>query len=290
MEEKIAIFGAGGFIGKELAQFFKNSGRTVALADRKNPGSPFYWNAKSGILSPKILDGANAVINLSGENIYGRWTNGKKSAILSSRVSSTEFIAKEILSLKNPPKVFITASATGYYGANPDYECDENSPNGKGFLAFVCAQNEQAAKIAKNTRVIALRQGVVIGKTGGMVKTLTPFFKWFLGAKISYGNNYMPWISIFDLLKTYEFLIENDFVCGAVNAVSPERIRNAEFSKSLAKSLNRPMMFSIPKWIIRLVFGEMADELILSDQKILPKKLLGANFKFHHLKIDDALK
>ena len=123
-----------------------------------------------------------------------------------------------------------------------------------------------------------------------MVKTLTPFFKWFLGAKISDGNNYMPWISIFDLLKTYEFLIENDFVCGAVNAVSPERIRNAEFSKSLAKSLNRPMMFSIPKWIIRLVFGEMADELILSDQKILPKKLLGANFKFHHLKIDDALK
>lgn len=290
MEEKIAIFGAGGFIGRELARFFRNSGRTVVAADRKNPESPFYWNAERGIFSPKISENTSVFINLSGENIYGRWTNRKKSAILSSRVSSTKFIAKKILSLKRPPKVFITASATGYYGPNPDSECDENSPNGKGFLASVCARNEEAAKIAKNTRVITLRQGVVIGKSGGIVKALSPFFKWFLGAKISGGNNYMPWISIFDLLKAYEFLIENDFICGAVNAASPKYAVNAEFSRALAKSLNRPLMFSVPKPVIRLVFGEMADELILSNQKVKPKKLLDANFKFRHAKIGDALK
>lgn len=289
MEEKIAIFGGSGFIGKELARFLKNSGHDVLLADRKNPESPLYWNAKSGILSKKILENTTVVINLSGENIYGRWTSSKKNAILSSRVSSTEFIAKEIQSLKRPPKVFITASATGYYGANPNFECDENSPNGNGFLAFVCAQNEQAAKIASNTRIITLRQGVVIGKNGGMVKTLTPFFKCFLGAKISDGNNYMPWISILDLLRTYEFLIKNEFIFGAVNAVSPLYAKNAEFSEALAKSLDSPLMFSVPKWIIRLFFGEMANELILSNQKIFPKKLLDANFKFHQPKIEDTL-
>ena len=275
MEEKIVIFGGSGFIGSALARHFSSQNCKVVIPTRSDSQSPYFWDLSKGILSEKILDGAMAVINLAGESIYGFWSKAKKSRILSSRVSAAKLIAQKICKMKRPPNVFINASAVGYYGAAPKSVCCEQSKKGAGLLANVCAQSERAAQRAARSgiRVVQLRQGVVIGGGGGIVKMLSPFFKMFLGAKISCGENYMPWISIADLVRLYDFAVSEESLKGRVNAVSPFIATNADFAQALAKKLHRPRLFSIPKFLTRLIFGQMADEAILSSQIVLPQKL-----------------
>ncbi|MBR6389286.1 MAG: TIGR01777 family oxidoreductase [Opitutales bacterium] len=290
MEEKIVIFGGSGFVGSALEKYFARRNCKVVVPTRSDKSSPYYWDGES-VLSGEILDGALAAINLAGENIFCRWTQKKKLAILSSRVRATKLIAQSICRMENPPRVFINASAVGYYGANPNLVCCEMSKRGGGFLAGVCAKNERAARLARRkTRVVNLRHGAVVGKDGGMAKKLSPLFKMFLGAKISCGKNYVPWISIRDLARLYDFIIQNEKLKSAVNAVSPFIATNADIAEALAKSLHRPRFLRIPKFLIRLAFGQMADELILSSQIVLPQKLADCRFDFRDKTILDALK
>ncbi|MBR4597665.1 MAG: TIGR01777 family oxidoreductase [Opitutales bacterium] len=291
MEEKIVIFGGGGFIGSALARHFSSQNCKVVIPTRSDPRSPYFWDLSKRILSDQILDGAMAVIKLAGESIFGFWNKSKKSKILSSRVSAAKLIAQKIRRMKNPPNVFINASAVGYYGVSPKSVCCEQSKKGAGFLADVCAQSERAAQGAsrRGTRVVQLRQGMVIGGAGGIVKMLSPLFKMFLGAKISCGENYMPWISIADLVRLYDFAISNESLKGRVNAVSPFIATNADFAQGLAKKLHRPRLFRIPKFLMRLIFGQMADEAILSSQIVLPQKLADLRFDFQDGTISEAL-
>ena len=180
---------------------------------------------------------------------------------------------------EHPPKVFISASAVGYYGNTHDEEVDEAHSSGTGFLADVCRKWEHEA-LQANTRVVILRMGVVLTKKGGALKKMLTPFKLGLGAVLGTGNQWMSWIGMPDLLEIFHFALKNDSLSGPVNATSPYPVTNEAFSKEIAKSLGRPCLFRAPEWFLRLVLGEMAEDALLSSTKALPKKLLQSGFEF----------
>jgi uncharacterized protein (TIGR01777 family) len=290
---KILIAGCSGFIGTALTSYLQQHGHEVFLLVRKEPSSSheIRWDPVKGKMDPWQLEGLDAVINLAGENIAShRWSAKRKQSIKESRLRSTELLCQMFRQIKKSPKVWVNASAIGYYGDRGDFWLDEESLHGKGFLAEVCSSWESAAKEVEKLgiRLIRLRIGMVLGDKGGALPKMVTPFKLGLGGVIGSGNQYMSWITLSDLLAIFLFGLTSELQ-GAVNAVSPNPVTNREFTKTLGEKLHRPTLFSLPAWAARLLFGEMAQELLLSSARVLPKKLLDSGFAFHDPILKDAL-
>ena len=292
----VAISGATGMIGRQLAGFLSCAGETVRRIVRTTKGardSDILWNQTSGEFDLAKLEGCEAVVHLAGENIAGgRWTDQRKKLILSSRVDGTRQLCQALARLKNKPKVLICASGVGFYGAGDDKQFDETSALGKGFLAQICKEWESATQAASDAgiRVVNMRIGIVISAQGGVLtKLLTPFLLG-AGGPIAGGRQGMSWIALDDLLAAITFAIDNENISGALNATAPAPLSNRDFGRVLARVLHRPFLAPLPAFVVRAIFGEMGQELLLQGAFVQPKKLLEHGFRFDFPKLESVLR
>lgn len=290
------VSGSSGLIGSALIPFLTTGGHRVTRLVRRKPLSEkgeIYWSPTEDELDPAGMEGMDVVVHLAGENIgEGRWTRNKKRKILESRIKSTALIADTIAGLDTPPKVLVVASAIGYYGNRGKELMTEYSRSGSDFISRVCCRWEQAACSAalKGVRVVFLRIGIVLSPLGGTLKKVLLPFQMGLGGKFGSGGQYMSWIGIDDVIGAIYHSVYCDRLEGPVNVVAPNPVTNAEFTAVLGKILGRPAVFSIPESMIKIVFGKMGDEIILSSTKVLPAKLLETGYKFRYPDIEGVLR
>ncbi len=292
---KVLVTGSSGLIGSALVPLLTASGHEVARARRSEPApgtSDVAWDPQKGYLDAMALDGLDAVVHLAGESISGRWTSGKKRRILDSRVRGTRLLSETLASLDRPPRALVAASAVGYYGDRGQEELTEESGAGAMFLSEVCRQWEAATQPAeeKGTRVVKLRFAPVLSAAGGaLVQLLTPF-RLGLGGVIGSGRQYMSWIAIDDAIGAIEHALATASLEGAVNAAAPNPVTNREFTKTLGRVLGRPTVVPLPALAARLLFGDVADELLLASQRVLPAKLQASGYQFRFPDVEDALR
>lgn len=292
---KVLITGASGLIGQELQKSFAEKGYEMLLASRKErtDDQHIQWSTEDGFAEPEKLEGIDAVIHLAGENVSGlRWTDEKKKAIRDSRVLGTRNVVDAISKLKQKPKVFVAASAIGFYGERGDEEVTESSAIGDNFLASVSREWEAESRRAEDAgiRTVLLRTGIVLSKDGGALGTMLTPFKLGVGGVVGSGKQWMSWISMDDEIAVINFAIENENLRGAVNAVSPNPVTNQEFTKTLGEVLYRPTFLPLPEFAVSMVFGEMGDALLLASTKVLPKRLEEAGFEFKYPELKAAIK
>jgi uncharacterized protein len=295
---RVLITGASGLIGTELQKSFAASGDEMLLASRKEPTDDRHikWSFDEGFAEPERLEGLDVVVHLAGENVSGlRWTDEKKKAIRDSRVLGTRTVVDALSRLKQKPKVLIASSAIGFYGERGDEEVTESSAAGDNFLAQVCREWEAESRRAEDAgiRTVLLRTGIVLSKDGGALGTMLLPFKLGVGGIVGSGKQWMSWISMDDQVEVINFVIANDNIRGAVNAVGPNPVTNQEFTKTLGDVLYRPTFLPLPEFAVSMVFGEMGDALLLASTKVRPSRLedLGFEFKYPELKaaIEHAL-
>ncbi|MGD9682151.1 MAG: TIGR01777 family oxidoreductase [Candidatus Obscuribacterales bacterium] len=290
---KILVSGGTGLVGKKVVELLKGKGHEVKILSRRPAGDGIvHWDPGSGRIDGKKLEGYDAVVHLAGENIAGdRWSEAKKQQIRESRVAATEMLAEALAACQSPPRVLVAASAIGFYGDRGNEELTEASKPGSGFLAELCRDWEGATAPASDAgiRVVNLRIGVVIGKGGGALAKMLPPFQLGLGGPLGSGKQYMSWIANEDLAEMVLFAIEHGELSGPVNAVAPEPLTNAQFTKVLGQVISRPTLFPVPSFGLKILMGEMADELLLSSARVLPEKLGGAGFSYKHAELSSAL-
>lgn len=292
---KVVVAGGSGFVGSYLIPALKESGHIVVRLVRKptKEKDEFFWDPDNQILDPKVFEGVDAVINLSGENITNsRWTDAFKKKLEDSRLKSTSLIVETMRKTSKPPKSLINASAIGFYSQKVPTPADENTAAGKDFLARLSEKWEQAAKKAEElqVRVVLIRIGVVLGKDGGALKKMLPPFKLGLGGVVASGKQCMSWIDIDDLVGIFLFALNQPSLSGPVNAVAPNPVTNREFTKTLGKVLSRPTIFPLPAFVAKLAFGEMAEEILINGRKVIPKKLIDKGFPFRYPQLENCLK
>ncbi|MBA3237841.1 MAG: TIGR01777 family protein [Parachlamydiaceae bacterium] len=284
---KVLVAGSSGLIGTALVAGLTKSGYEVLkLQHGKN------WDSENKKLDPSIVEGVDLIINLAGENIFGRWSVAKKEKILKSRVNSTALLADTVVKLKVPPKLFINASAIGYYGNRGNEILSESSLQGNDFLSDVCHQWETALIPAKNAgiRTIMMRTGVVLSPNGGALKNMLLPFKLGLGGVIGSGSQYMSWIAIDDVVAALLHCVEHEECEGAINFVAPDPVTNAKFTAMLGDVLHRPTFMPQPVFLMRALFGEMVDALLLSSTRVEPQKLMRTGYQFLYPELKNALK
>jgi uncharacterized protein (TIGR01777 family) len=295
MPQTILVTGATGLIGSRLTQALEVAGHTILKAVRraaKNDREVRWVPERSEIEAAK-LGGIDGVVHLAGANIAGqRWSDAYKQEIRESRVKGTRLIAETLAKLANKPRVFVCASAIGFYGDRGDEELAEDSSPGQGFLPAVCAAWENSCQAARDAgiRTVNTRIGVVLSKEGGALKSMLLPFKLGLGGVVGSGRQYLSWIAIDDVVRALQFSLAEESLSGPVNLVSPQAVTNREFTKTLGKAIGRPTIFPMPAFAARLAFGEMADELLLSSTRVLPQKLQAAGFSFAHPQLELTLR
>ncbi len=282
---KILITGASGLIGSQLQRSFAGKGYEMLLASRGSPAKPgqILWDPTKGFESPEQLERIDAVVHLAGESISAlRWSDEKKRAIRDSRVHGTRTLVDALAQLRAKPKVFVSASATGFYGDRGDEIMTETTPAGDTFLAATTAEWEAEASRAQDLgiRTVLIRTGVVLSKDGGALGTMLTPFKFGVGGVVGSGNQWMSWISMEDIVEIYNLAIENENLQGPINAVAPNPVTNKEFTKALGDVIHRPTILPLPAFAVNLVFGEMGDALLLDSTRVLPKRLLDQKFEF----------
>jgi hypothetical protein len=250
------------------------------------------WDPVAGRLERNRLDGIDAAVHLGGESLLGLWTPAKKQRMRRSRVVATEFLAESLAGLPRKPRVFLCASAVGFYGGSDPAWKNERSPAGSGYLAELCTEWEAAADLAARAgiRTCRLRLGLVLSPHGGMLGRMLPVFRAGLGGKLGHGRQHMSWIALHDLLRAVEFLLGADRISGPVNVVAPNPVTNREFTRALARALQRPAIFPVPGFLLRLLPGGMAAETFLADQRVEPAVLNEAGFQFDYPELDGALR
>ena len=291
---KIAIAGASGLVGSALIPSLTHDGAAMTRLVRTTAkAGEIEWHPNQDSLSAQSLEGFDVIINLAGENIAGgRWTDEQKRKIRDSRVSGTHLLSEAIAKMNVKPSAFICASATGIYGDRDDETLDEQSESGGGFLAGVCREWEKACEpaIKAGVRVVNLRLGPILAREGGMLaKLLTPF-KMGMGGKVGSGKQYISWVALDDVVTAIKLTISDQSMRGPVNIVSPNPVTNEEFTRTLGHVLNRPTALHMPAFAARLAFGEMADEMLLASQKVLPKKLTSMGFEFKYPELEAAMR
>lgn len=292
---RIIVSGSHGLVGTALIKALEADGHEIYRLVRHAPSSDqeIEWSPDRYSIAISRIEGFDAVFHLAGESIAsGRWTDEKKRKIRESRTKGTKLLADALANLSAPPKTLISASATGYYGDRGDEVLTETSPPGEGFLADICVEWEQATEHAraKGVRVVNTRFGIILDKEGGaLAKMLTPF-RMGIGGRIGDGKQWMSWIALADVIGALQFALKNESMNSPVNFVAPNPVTNAEFTKTLGKVLSRPTIFPIPEFGVRLAFGEMADALLLSSQRVEPKGLADAGFRFEHPQLAAALR
>jgi uncharacterized protein len=293
--KKLIITGGTGFIGCKLAPVLRDRGYNVTLLTRNiesakiaNPNADEYYLLNENLTS--IIDGCFGIINLAGASIAGkRWSKEYKEIVLNSRIGITNKIVEAIKETANKPEVFISTSATGYYGDCDDEFIDENSPAGKDFLANVCSEWENAVlKAQEAPRTVINRTGVVLSKDGGALPRMAFPFKLFFGGKIGSGKQWLPWIHIDDWIELLIWELESNNVKGIFNAVSPNPVRASEFAITLGKVLHRPSIFPVPSFMLKLMLGE-SSAMLLTGQRAIPKRAMEEGFEFRYKRLEDGL-
>jgi uncharacterized protein (TIGR01777 family) len=289
---KVAIGGASGFIGTALSPALEAEGHEVLRLVRREPqdAAEIAWDPAAGLLDPSSLSGVGALVCLNGATIAQRWTDARKREILDSRTSTTVLLARTAARLE-PQPVLICASAMGAYGNRGDEILTEESDRGSGFLADVVRSWEAAADPARaaGVRVVHFRHGHVLSGRGGLLARLLLPFKLGLGGRLGSGKQWWSWIELHDLTTAYGLALRTD-LDGVVNLVAPNPVTNAQFTAALGKALRRPAVLPTPTLALKTRFGaEMVDDALLSGQRLLPARLLGAGFEFSATTIDVAL-
>jgi uncharacterized protein (TIGR01777 family) len=289
---KVLIAGASGLVGSALIPALEASEVTRLVRTSAGAGE-IEWHPNNDQIDATKLEGFDAIINFAGENIAGgRWTDELKRKIRDSRVNGTHLLSEAIAKLKDRPKVFLCASATGIYGDRGDETLDEQSDSGGGFLAGVCREWEKATEpaVQAGVRTVNLRFGPILAREGGMLaKLLTPF-KMGMGGKVGSGKQYISWVAIDDVTNAIKLALTDESIRGPLNIVSPNPVTNEEFTKTLGHVLSRPTALAMPAFAVRLAFGEMADEMLLASQRVIPKKLNDAGYEFQQPELEGALR
>lgn len=291
---KILIGGSSGLVGTALIKSLETQGHEIFRLVRHAPNSrtEVEWSPDRYSIALARIEGFDAVVNLAGESIAeGRWTDEKKRKIRESRVKGTKLLGDALANLTTPPKTFISASATGYYGNRGDELLTEESAPGDNFLADVCVEWERATALAteKGIRVVNARFGIILDTEGGALKKMLPPFRMGLGGRIGSGKQWMSWIALDDVIGGINFALKNEAMRGPINFVAPNPVTNAEFTKTLGRVLSRPTIFPIPEFGVRLAFGEMGEALLLGSQRVAPKSLTRAGYEFQYLQLEAAL-
>lgn len=298
----IVVTGASGALGSALVPYLAVAGHTVTRLVRREPrddpatvGHEAFWEPGAGVIAQDVIDRCDAVVHLAGEPIAGRWTEEKKRRIERSRVEGTRLIAESLarsMRADGRRRALLSASATGYYGDRPGEALDESSAPGDDFRSRVCVAWEDATGPARDAgaRVVTVRIGNVLGAKTPLLARLLPVWRFGLGGAFGPGSQRWPWIGLDDLLGAMEHLLHADSVEGPVNLVAPSVVTNREFAKTLARALHRPALGVYPAWLLRSVFGEIAEEALLSDQAISARVLHDAGFEFLTPTLDECLR
>ncbi len=287
------VAGASGLVGRALVARLRDQGHRVRTLVRRPAETPdeIPWDPGAGKVAPEVFAETDAVINLAGENLAaGRWTTKRRDAILRSRVDTTRTLVAAVREAKRRPAVFVNASATGIYGDRGDELLTEASTVGTSFLADVCrAWEEPLTAAPAGVRTVALRTGVVLTRQGGALAKMLPAFRAGVGGRLGSGRQWMSWITLDDLLGVIGHVLTHPACAGAINAVAPHPVTNADFTAALGRVLRRPTVFPVPAFALRLLFGQMADEALLSSARVVPKVLLDSGFEFRQGEIEAAL-
>lgn len=280
----ILITGATGLIGSALTAYLVARGHVI-YALHRNPETekPHYWVPEQNLVHLDDSIPLDAVIHLAGENIAdGRWTRDRKNRILDSRVHGTKLLAEKLATLEHKPELFISASAIGFYGDTGDNIVDEYSARGTGFLSDIATQWEAATDAAQyaGIRTIKLRTGVVLSRNGGALKKMLLPFTLGFGGVVGNGKQYMSWISINDVLRIIDTMLNSSEMSGPYNLVAPNPVTNRTFTRCLGKALHRPAVLPLPAFLVRMLFGEMGEALLLSGSRVVPSRLLKEGYQF----------
>ncbi len=296
---RVAISGSSGLIGTALCQSLRTDGHEVIRVVRGTPSVPgevarVQWDPAAGTIDAAGLEGLDAVVHLSGRSIGAkRWTEGEREHLVSSRTDSTGLLARTLASLDQPPSVLLSASAIGFYGDRGDEDLSESSAAGSGFLADLCERWEAATEPAETAgiRVCHLRTGLVLSSRGGFLQRPAQLTKLFLGGPLGSGRQWWSWIDIDDEVGAIRFLLEHPDVAGPVNLTAPCPERNRDFTRAMGRVLRRPAVLPAPAFAIRAVLGrDLADEVILAGQKVLPAVLEAAGYGFAYTDAEASLR
>jgi uncharacterized protein len=297
---KVLVTGSTGLVGNALVSDLRRAGHLVCRLVRPESkvethstpdGFDVKWNPATGELGGAAV-GADAVVNLAGASIAGgRWTAERKKLLRTSRVDSTAMLVKALAKMAARPRVLISASAIGYYGNRGDEILKEDSAAGGDFLAEIAKQWEAEARQAEmlGIRVVSARFGIILAREGGALAQLARPFRLGVGGRIGSGEQWMSWVALDEVIGMLRFALEHGTVRGPVNVVSPQPVRNVEFTNALAKALHRPALFPAPAFALRLALGEMADALLLTSQRVLPEQLRRLDYSFVHSNLAAAL-
>ncbi|MCU0443728.1 MAG: TIGR01777 family oxidoreductase [Microscillaceae bacterium] len=298
MQKRVLITGGTGLVGKRLSQMLLNLGYQVSFLSRQSVHIPsvevYQWNIREGFIEEKALQNADYIIHLAGAGVAEQtWTEDRKREILHSRTHSTELLAKYLKNLPHSIKGFVSASAIGWYGLDKgDIWLDENAPaTGKDFLSEVTRQWEKSIdSVAElGLRTVKLRIGVVLSAEGGALPKIAQPIRWGAGAALGSGNQYMSWIHEADLCRMFIYMLENEQLSGAFNAVGKNPLTNAEFTRAVAKQLQKPLFLpNVPSFVLKMMLGEMSD-IVLGGARVSCQKIEQAGFQFQYPSLSAAL-
>lgn len=298
----IIVTGATGFIGRVLCRRLIEVGYDVAVLtrDRDKARAVFgdrvlvaQWDAETPAGWHELASRAEAVVNLAGENIgAGRWTADRRAKILESRVQSGRAVFEGLRLASPRPRTLIQASAVGFYGPRGDEEVDETSPSGEGFLAEIVRAWEEATRKVETlgVRRVVIRSGLVLDRSGGVLPRLILPFRFFVGGRLGSGKQWVSWVHRDDEVEAIRYLLGRTDLAGVFNVVAPEPLRQKEFARVLGRVMNRPAWFPVPSFALRKIFGDMAEETILSGQRAIPRALLREDFRFLYPDAGTALR
>ena len=292
---RIVVSGSTGLIGSALQPVLTRAGHEVVPLVRRAPGPAeraIQWDPERGTIDRSGLEGADAVIHLAGENVFGRWTPAKKNRIRDSRVVGTHLVTEAIAGLQRRPRVLLAASAVGYYGDRGDESLNEQSAPGEDFLAHVSRDWEAATSgaLRAGVRVVNMRFGIALTPTGGALAKMLPPFRLGLGGHVGSGNQYVSWIALDDLVAAITYVLASDALVGPVNMTAPHPVTNRELAKTLGRVLGRPAVVAVPGFALRMAFGADSAELLESGQRVVPARLLGSGFRFRFETLESALR
>ncbi|MEV6761193.1 TIGR01777 family oxidoreductase [Streptomyces sp. NPDC051105] len=291
---RIAVAGASGLIGNALVRSLRADGHEVVRLVRRaaHGAGEVCWDPEGQYVDTAGLAGCDAVVNLAGAGIGDRrWTAAYKRRIRDSRVLGTAALAEAVAALEEPPRVFVSGSAMGFYGDTGDRVVDEDAPPGDGFLPSLCVEWEEAAAPAREAgiRTVFVRTGLVVARGGGAWARLFPLFKAGLGGRLGDGRQYWSFISLHDEVAAIRFLMDTEGLEGPFNLTAPHPLTNGEITATMARVLGRPALFPVPSPALRLALGEMAED-VLGSQRVVPKRLLESGFTFAFPGIEDAIR
>ena len=295
---KMLVSGAGGLLGKRLCDYFRSQSADVLPIVRvrsdQSSETGAAWNPRSGWFDLNRMEASDMVIHLAGDNIAeGRWTPAKKERIRASRVDGTTQLANALSRLQLPPRHFFCASAVGFYGNSESPPRTETDAAGKGFLASVCVDWENATlpATAAGIPTTLLRFGAILDPAAGALGKMLIPFRLGLGGRLGSGKQFFPWIAAPEIPQIIEFLAQQPSIAsGPVNVVAPQIVTNGEFTRALAQHLRRPSCFPVPEFVIRSVFGEMGREMLLSGCPVLPQVLVEKGYVFRYPTLDGCFK